>query len=334
MDVHVHRLGRAGDEERRGRVAVAGEHVGIGGAQRPEQQLVADRAVVDEEVLGDRRAAREGRERREAAEPDAVALGVDREGVGHEIRTEERAQPAAEGVEEVARLGVEPQDLARGLGVAAVGEGEADGGRGHRQPPHDVGDRLRLGAVGAEELEPRRGRREERLDLDHGPAGQRRRPERRDVAPAHGDRRGLGAHRQLREVSVSRPTAPSEGRASPRKPKVRMRVRSVPSIFEVAWRSSARRSSVRRNAVAVVLDPDQPLAAVGEGDVDPPGAGVERILDELLHRRGRPLDHLAGGDPVRRGRIELPDRPSSRYVGCLGVHTPRSSTGRADGATG
>ena len=46
-----------------------------------------------------------------------------------------------------------------------------------------------------------------------------------------------------REVTVSRPTAPSEGSASPRNPKLRMLVRSVPSIFEVACRSSASPSS-------------------------------------------------------------------------------------------
>ena len=42
-----------------------------------------------------------------------------------------------------------------------------------------------------------------------------------------------------REVIVSRPTAPSEGSASPRKPKLRMFSRSDPSIFEVAWRDRA-----------------------------------------------------------------------------------------------
>ena len=69
-----------------------------------------------------------------------------------------------------------------------------------------------------------------------------------------------------------------------------------------------QRQLVGRDAVAVVLHPDQPLAALGIGDVDPPRAGVERVLDQLLDRRGRPLDHLAGRDAVGRGRVELPDR--------------------------
>ena len=85
-------------------------------------------------------------------------------------------------------------------------------------------------------------------------------------------------------------------------------MRSVPSIFEVACRSSASAQLVGRDAVAVVLHPDQPLAAVGIGDVDPPRAGVERVLDQLLHRRGRALHHLARRDAVRRRRVELADR--------------------------
>ena len=44
---------------------------------------------------------------------------------------------------------------------------------------------------------------------------------------------------EVREVIVSRPTAPSEGSASPRKPKLRMSRRSLPSILDVAWRQSA-----------------------------------------------------------------------------------------------
>ena len=49
---------------------------------------------------------------------------------------------------------------------------------------------------------------------------------------------------------------------------------------------------------AVVGDADQALAAAGGDDVDPPRAGVERVLDELLDDARRALHHLAGGDAV------------------------------------
>ena len=53
-----------------------------------------------------------------------------------------------------------------------------------------------------------------------------------------------------------------------------------------------------RHAGTVVVDPDQPPpAAVGQ-DLDPAGAGVERILDQFLDHARRALDHLAGGDAV------------------------------------
>ena len=172
MHVDVDQLRVAGEEEHRRRVAVAGEQVGVGRAQRAEQQLVAHRAAVDEEVLRHRRAAREGRQRREAAEAQALALGVDEKGVGDEVGAEQRAQTAAEGVEEIAGLGVEAEKVARGVRVGAVGEAEADARRGHGEAADDVADRLGLGAIGAQELEPRRRGGEQALELDHRAAGE------------------------------------------------------------------------------------------------------------------------------------------------------------------
>ena len=55
------------------------------------------------------------------------------------------------------------------------------------------------------------------------------------------------------------------------------------------------------HAAAVVGDADQPAAAAVGCDFDAAGAGIERVLDELLHHARRTLDHLAGGDFVDRG---------------------------------
>ncbi|MEJ1970486.1 MAG: hypothetical protein WDN03_17940 [Rhizomicrobium sp.] len=52
------------------------------------------------------------------------------------------------------------------------------------------------------------------------------------------------------------------------------------------------------HAVAVVLHQDEIGAAIRDRDVDPRCAGIQRVLDQLLRRRGRPLHHLAGGDAV------------------------------------
>ncbi len=48
-----------------------------------------------------------------------------------------------------------------------------------------------------------------------------------------------------RLATVIRLTAPIEGSASPRKPRVRMSTRSSSTSFDVAWRSTARASSSR-----------------------------------------------------------------------------------------
>ena len=55
---------------------------------------------------------------------------------------------------------------------------------------------------------------------------------------------------------------------------------------------------------AVVADADQAAPAGLDRDLDQGGAGVERVLDQFLHRRGRPLDDLARGDAVDEQRIE------------------------------
>ena len=64
---------------------------------------------------------------------------------------------------------------------------------------------------------------------------------------------------------------------------------------------------VSAHAGAVVDDADEVAPARLDRDVDAPRARVERVLDEFLHRRGGPLDHLAGGDAVDQQRIEAAD---------------------------
>ena len=67
--------------------------------------------------------------------------------------------------------------------------------------------------------------------------------------------------------------------------------------------------------LAVVGDADQPPPAAVGRDLDAGRAGVEGILDQLLHDARRTLHHLAGGDAVDDVLGELTDEhrvPSSR----------------------
>ena len=60
---------------------------------------------------------------------------------------------------------------------------------------------------------------------------------------------------------------------------------------------------------AVVENGDSEDAAALDVDGDAARARVERVLDELLHRRGGPLDDLARGDLVHEGGGEDADGP-------------------------
>ncbi len=64
---------------------------------------------------------------------------------------------------------------------------------------------------------------------------------------------------------------------------------------------------VAAHAVPVIDDLDPLDAAAGQDHGDAGGAGVERVLDQLLDRGGWALDHLAGGDAVHQALGEAAD---------------------------
>jgi len=64
---------------------------------------------------------------------------------------------------------------------------------------------------------------------------------------------------------------------------------------------------VRRHAASVIDDADQPPAAGLDRDLDGPRPGIDGVLDEFLHGRGRALHDLAGRDAVDEHGIEAAD---------------------------
>ncbi len=75
VDVDLARIER--DEQRQQRMAVARQIIGIGAAHRADQQLVAHRPAVDEQILPERVGARQRRQPGEAVNAHALALGID-----------------------------------------------------------------------------------------------------------------------------------------------------------------------------------------------------------------------------------------------------------------
>ena len=86
-----------------------------------------------------------------------------------------------------------------------------------------------------------------------------------------------------------------------------MAVRSPSGIFEVAWRSteSARSSASMPAPSSLTRISARPPASIATSMRL--RAGVERVLDQFLDRRRRPLDHFAGGDAVDEQGIEAAD---------------------------
>ena len=91
VDVDLARLER--DEQRQQRMAVARQIIGIGAAHRADQQLVAHRPAVDEQILPERVGARQRRQAGEAVHAHALALGVDGDGIGAEVGAQHVAEP-------------------------------------------------------------------------------------------------------------------------------------------------------------------------------------------------------------------------------------------------
>ena len=102
-----------------------------------------------------------------------------------------------------------------------------------------------------------------------------------------------------------RAATPRRSRAAPRRGsrRWRWRSRSPSGIFDVACRSTQARGRFV-HAAPVVGDADQRAPAGLDRDLDAARPGVERVLDQFLDRRRRPLDHLARGDAVDEQRIE------------------------------
>jgi len=173
-------------------------------------------------------------------------------------------------------------------------------------------------AIGLQELQPRRGRREQIARLDPRTLGMRAGRGRALDAVLHPKRE--------RSFRAPRPRADFEpgdrgdrGQGLAAKPE-RIDARQIAvGNFRGRMALDAEFEIGPVHSDAVVADADQIAPARLDGDVDAPGAGVERVLDELLHRRGGPLDHFARSDPIDQQRIEAADghgaEPFSRKAG-------------------
>ena len=281
-------------------MAVVRQEILVGAAHRAGQELVAHRARIDEEILVARGGAVQGRKPGESGEDEAVALGGNLERVRGELVAEDRGQPRAP--RQFGRPLLRLQAHMRAIVVAR--DGERDRGICHREAQHRVQRLLALGSGRFQELEPG-GRREEQVaHLDQRAARERSRDGRALGAALDRERPCLGfaaaatrdaepAHRADRRQRLA---AESE-RADTEEIVVRQLRGAVPLDRE--------EKLVAGHADAIVAHRNEALPAGQKRHLDAGGSGVDRVLDQLFHRRGRALHHLAGGDAVDDDRREL-----------------------------
>ena len=121
-------------KQRQHGVAVARQQILVGAAHSPQQQTIAHRAAVDEEVLGLGIAAVQRLHAGVAGQAHGFALGVHFQGVIGEFPAHDLAQPGQTGGEQVAGAGAIAEHRA-----LAVGQGKGDVGKGHGHPFDGVG---------------------------------------------------------------------------------------------------------------------------------------------------------------------------------------------------
>ncbi len=162
MHIGIDLAGIERHEQRHHGMAVARQIVGIGRAHRAENELVAHRPAVDEQILPERVGARQRRRRGKTFDHDAFALGAHLNGAGAKIRAQDVAEPRQPAAGAGQRRG--PGNRRAFL----AGQREGDIRPRHRKAPHHLADRFGLGAVGLEKFQPRRRGVEEIADLDAG----------------------------------------------------------------------------------------------------------------------------------------------------------------------
>ncbi len=268
------------EEQDVGRVALAVQDVGPGLARGVGQQLVADEAAIDEEVLLVAPGARIGRQRGEPREAQRPGAGVERARMGEELVADDFPRAARKvGAGETA------------LDAAVVAQREGDLGPRQRHAPQHLVAMGEFGGPGLEELAPRRGIEVEVGDFDHGAGCQ-----------CGGLHRAAFAA-QAKGVGVrSMPTRERDARnRSDRGQRFAAKAEAGDALEVVEAADLARgvarqrrRQVLGRDAAAVVGDADQAHTAFFQLHVDPGGAGIEAVFQQFLEHRGGAFDHLAG----------------------------------------
>jgi hypothetical protein len=175
-------------------------------------------------------------------------------------------------------------------------------------PAHGLQGMGQLGGVGLQELAPGRRGEEELAHLDGGAGAARRRLQ---LAAARVQPRrvcGFGHPAGDRQVRDRRDRCQRLTTKTHRRHRLELGQRG-----DLARRmpTQGQRQLVGRHAGAVVLDHGGPHTAAEQPHDDLPRTGIQRVVEQLAHHRGRTLDDLAGGDLADQLVAQLPDRAAA-----------------------
>ena len=277
---------------------IAGEKIGVGRPQGAVQQPIAHRPAVHEQILMGGVPTIVGGEAGIARQPDAFPLVIDRQGVGCELPAQNGGQ-ARKPTLRSWRLGDEPKNAA-----SVEIEREAHRLAGHGGAFDLLRDRHGLGARRLHELQSGRRGVKEIAHLDAGAvrSGEGGRRDRAHGAALNGDGMALVQALAARGDVQARDCA-DRGQGLPAKTergdaqKVEDAVRAG---TELRGRMAlyGQRQLIGRQTRPVISHQDARQASAVRLDLQLGGPGVEGVLHQLLHRAGRTLHHLAGGDAV------------------------------------
>ncbi len=224
---------------------------------------------------------------------------------GHEVGAQHIAQALRGGVVEQRRHHRAPLRHQPPF----VPDGKADIGPRQRVPAHGIERMGQLGGVALQEFAPRRGVEEELAHLDGGADAARRglqftaarvQPQRMGGAGSAAGDRDIGHRGDGRQ----RLAAKTHGAH-------RFQLGQAGDLAGgVAL--ERQRQFIDGNALAVVFDDSAAHAAAGQAHGDLAGAGIERVVDQFAHHRGRALDHLAGRDLADQFVGQFADRAARR----------------------
>ena len=282
-------------------MAIAGEQILIGPAQRAHQQTILHRALIHKQILVIGNAPIPRRNAGQPRQVQAFALQIDRDSVAGKIRANDRRQPRQRRL----RAGIGQRRQVQ-KAPAVVFDHETHFGPRHGQPSDMIKASGQLGTWRFQELAPRRHLGEQAIDPRHRPRRRTGRAVVDDTAIVHHQPPALPTFRPAGQRQGG--DRADRGQRFTTKPHGRNGSQIFIGQFGRRMPLDRQPQLVWRHADAIIGH-FQPIdAAIHQAHPDAPGAGIQCVFNQFLGGTGRPLHHLAGGDAVDQGFRQVANR--------------------------